>query len=227
MAGSVPLVAVCLPGGHHFGGGGSVADWDGVERDGVGGNGKGGSVGVDAESIEGQVGHVIANTVVVDIVSDTSLTAKELGILLALDFFGTGEETTTGDADVEEGTVVRATAEFSGGAGQTITLIVLLEEGFDLGGSGGSSEVEGRAVTVVDHVGVVGGGDHIEVEVHADLGQFLVAEAGDVELTSQETVFLGGPEGESNGVVDVEVGERLGDNKVADDTRSIIVDTGA
>ena len=41
----------------------------------------------------GQVFNVIANLMIIDIVRDTSLTAKQLLFLLGLDDFGTGEET--------------------------------------------------------------------------------------------------------------------------------------
>jgi hypothetical protein len=116
-------------------------------------------LGVDEESLLVEVVDIIANLVVVDVVSDTSLTAELLGLLLGLELLGAGEETAGGNAVLDEGGVVGAAAEFRGDVAKTLGLEEALKVLLDGVGSSGAGEVEGASVTVVDTVDIVRAGN--------------------------------------------------------------------
>lgn len=116
-------------------------------------------LGVDEESLLVEVVDIVANLVVVDIVSDTSLAAKLLGLLLGLELLGAGEETAGGNAVLDEGGVVGAAAELGGDVAETLGLEEALKVLLDGVGASRAGEVEGTSITVVDAVDVVGAGN--------------------------------------------------------------------
>ena len=66
--------------------------------------------------------------------------------------------------------------------------------------------------------------NHVKVEVGTDLGQLSLGAVDllDVVVGTQLAELLGTPEGEADGVLDLEVGERLGDTQDTDGTRAIV-----
>ena len=65
---------------------------------------------------------------------------------------------------------------------------------------------------------------HIKVEVGADLGELRVGgvELLDVVVRAQLAVLLGAPEGEADGVLDLEVGEGLTNAENTNSARTIV-----
>lgn len=136
-----------------------------VKADGVLGDRISNGPGVDQESLGIEVGKVVANQVVVPVVGDAGLTTIEDRLLGCLEHLSTSEETAGWDTDVEERTIVGAAAELGALEGDVVAPEVVLESLLGLCGTGGTGQVEARSVAVIDAVEVVGGGDHVEVEV--------------------------------------------------------------
>lgn len=113
-------------------------------------------LGVDEEGLLVEVVDIVANLVVVDIVSDTSLATELLGLLLGLELFGAGEETAGGNTVLDESGVVGAAAELGGNVAETLGLEEALKVLLDGVGSSRAGEVEGASITVVDTVNIVG-----------------------------------------------------------------------
>lgn len=59
----------------------------------------------------GEVVDVVADLVVVDVISNTGLAAEQLGLRFSLEDFRTGEETTGGNAVLDKCGIVRAATE--------------------------------------------------------------------------------------------------------------------
>lgn len=193
------------------------------------GNRVGNGLGVDEESLLVEVVDGVASLVVVDVVSNTSLTAKLLGLLLGLELLSAGEETTGGNTVLDESGVVRTAAELGGDRSETLGLEELLKVLLDGVGTSGAGQVESITITIIDTVDVVGAGNHVKVEVGTDLGDLGVGavDALHVGVRSEETELFGTPETEADGVLDAVLGESLGDVEDTDDTGAVVVDTGA
>lgn len=132
---------------------------NGLPAHGVLGDGVGNALGVEEVSLEVEVVHVVADKVVVDVVSDTSLATEELGLLLGLENLGTGEETTGGDTILDESGVVGAVGEERGNMSLAVGLVELLEISLKDVGTRWAGEVEGASITIVNTVDVVGRGN--------------------------------------------------------------------
>ena len=197
-----------------------------LEASSVLGNCSSDGLGVPLESVPREVSDVVARAMVVDVVRNTGLAAEELSLLLGLDDFSTGEEATRGNTEVEETSIITATAEIRWHRVKTILSEEVLEESLRLRAAGGAGHVEGAAVAVVDAQDVVGRGDHVEVEVQADLGGLFGGEVLGVVVGAEQAELLGGPEADADGVVDGVAGELFGDFEDADDAGAIVVDTG-
>ena len=200
---------------------------EGLDAVRVGGDGVGGTTGVAVESIKREVLHVVADSVVVGVVGVARSTAKELGLLLGLDLLGSSEDAASRDTVEDESLVVGAAVKFGGEVGDALIVEVLLEKSLNLSGAGRARLVESGSVAVVDQVGIVGGSDHVEVEVQSDLLLLLGGEAVDVVGTTKETKLLSGPEAEADGILETEVGEGLGDGQDSNGSTAIVVDTRA
>ena len=198
-----------------------------IEANSVFGNGRSNSLGVPLESIQRQVGDVVASLVVVDVVSNTNLAAEEFELLLSLDDFSTSEETARSDSTIEETGVIAAATEVRGDRVEAVGREEVLEEDFRLGAAGGAGLVVSASVAIVDSEDVVGGGDHVEVEVQADRGGLFGGEVLGVVVAAQQAEFFTCPEAETNGIVDGVAGELLGDFEDADDAGAVVVDAGA
>jgi hypothetical protein len=200
-----------------------------LEALGVLGNRVGNGLGVDKESLLVEVVNGITSLVVVDVVSNTSLTAKLLGLLLSLELLGTSEKTTRRNTVLDESGVIGATAKLGRNGSETLGLEELFKVLLNGVGTSGTSKVESITITVVDTVDIVGAGNHVKVEVGTDLGDLGVGavDALHVGVRSQETKLLGTPETEADGVLDAVLGESLGNVEDTNDTRAIVVDTGA
>lgn len=180
---------------------------------------------------------------VVLIIGFSLITTKQSLLLLGLDAFGTGEETTRGDVDFKEWAVVGAAGEGSGdaaalGVGEEVFECVLEEIG-----AGWTCKVEGAARAIVDTEDVVGGTNHVEVEVSTDLKVLFGGQLGDVvsgsEKTESEGIVLApwflfgrayhllfcGPPSETDGVLQFKVLELNQDFQEANGTGSVVVDT--
>ena len=201
---------------------------DGLQALGVSGHGVCRRLGVEQVRVAVDVIHGVAFGVVVLVVGNAGLAAELLRLFLRLDALGAGEQAAGGDVVLDEGLVVGAAVE---GGGHELLVgdlaVVVLEEVLDLGGSRGAGHVEGGSIAVVDHESVVGRRDHVHVEVQADLGLLGRVEALNVEGAAQQAELLRGPEAEADGVLHLVLGERLGDDKVADDATAVVVDAGA
>ena len=206
--------------------GGHVAWGDRVKAVGVRRHGKGRRPGIDQEGLAVEIRHVVTLGVVVGVQSHAGLAAKQLGLFLGLDRLRAGEEASRGDAVENKGLVVGAAVELGRHERLADRRVVVLEEPLDLRRAGRPRQVEGRAVAVIDHQGVVGGGDHVEVEIQADLGLLGGIEAVDVVVAAQQAELLRRPEAEAHRVLDREAGQRLGDDEVADDAGAVVVDAG-
>lgn len=193
---------------------------------GVLGNRVGNGLCVDEESLLVEVVDGVASLVVVDVVSNTSLTTELLGLLLGLELLSTSEETTRGNTVLDESSVVRATAELRRNGVETLGLEELLKVLLDGVGTSRAGQVEGITITVVDTVDVVGAGNHVEVEVGADLGDLGVGavDALHVGVRSKKTELLSTPETEANGILDAVLSESLGNVEDTNDTRAIVAE---
>jgi hypothetical protein len=164
---------------------------------------------------------------VVNVICDAGLTAEELSLFFGLDDLSTSEETTRGDTKVEETSVVATAAEVSGDRVKTVGSEELLEEDLCLATASGTGLVESTSVTVVDAEDVVGRGNHVEVEVQADLGGLFGGEVLGVVVGAEQTELLSGPEADADGVVDCIAGKLFSNLEDTDDAGAVIVDTRA
>lgn len=180
------------------------------------------------ERVHIQVRHIIPHGVIIHIERHARLPTKQRLLLGRLNVLGARKQAAGGNAHILERAIVTPPAELLGHPLQAGLIgEVILEELLRFGGARGAGEVEGRAVAVVNAVLVIGGGDHIKVELEADLGLFGVREGGDVEFGAEETKLLSGYPDEANGVVDAVFGELEGDFEETDATGAVIVDTRA
>ena len=171
-------------------------------------------------SVQVQVVNCVTILVVVDVVWNSSSSAKHLGFLLGLDALGA-----TGDTGFKERTVVTATVK--------LNLCVVESEVVEVGGklvlsfgrAGRTSAVECRTISVVDLDSIVGRSHHVEVEEKANLVLLRLRELLDVVLGSQQTRLLTSPPGEANGVVDRELCQLDGNLEDRHGARSVIVDS--
>jgi hypothetical protein len=147
-----------------------------IERNSILSNSSRDSLSVPLESIQRQVSDVVASLVVVDIISNADLAAEEFELLLRLNDLSTGEQTARSDPAIEETGVVAAAAEVRGDRVEAVGGEEVLEEDFRLRAAGWAGLVVGASVAVVDSEDVVGGGDHVEVEVQADRRRFFGGE---------------------------------------------------
>jgi len=75
--------------------------------------------------------------------------------------------------------------------------------------------------------------DHVEVEICSDLldlgraAAIGAVDAAEVGLGTQQSVLFGAPEGEADGVLDLELCEGFGDLEHANGARAIVVDARA
>lgn len=136
-----------------------------LEALGVLGNRVGNALGVEEVSLLVEVVDVVTLLMVVDVVGNTGLAAKELGLLLSLELLGTSEETTGGDTVLDEGGVIRSTAELRGDIGLAVGLEELFKVLLDNIRASRASEVEGVAITIVDTIDVVGAGNLVRVSI--------------------------------------------------------------
>lgn len=125
MANDVPLEHLCIVGSPASVN--VVGSAEGLPAESVLGDGVGDRLGVEKVGIVSEVVDIVALLVVVDVVSNTGFTAKELGLLLGLETLGTGKETTGGNAVLDEGSVIGATAELGGNRGNLVLLKELLK----------------------------------------------------------------------------------------------------
>lgn len=196
---------------------------------------KRGRPAVDQERLGVQIREVVPGPMVVGVVRDARLAAEQGRLFLGLDPLGAREEPAGGDAVPDEGGVVGAAVEggrdvgeaavrvlplprlLQGGGLVTIRVKVRLEQALDLHGPRRARLVERGPVAVVDFEGVVGRGDHVEVEVEPDPVELGRVERRHVVVAAQQAELLGGPEAEAYGVPDGEVRQGLGDDEVGND----------
>lgn len=176
--------------------------------------------GLLVEVVDGVAGLVVV--LVEDLAGNT---APDLLLLLGLDFVSTGGGSAGRNVGVKERTVVGTAVEFGGVGRDAGADEVLLEELLDVIAAVRAGEAVGASVAVVDLVDVVGGGDHVEVEVGADLERLLGSEALDEVGRAEEAGFLAGPEAEGDGVLHVVLGECLCNVEDTDGTAAVVVDT--
>lgn len=191
------------------------------------GNSVSNSLGVLDLGLPGYVGDVVASGVVADIVCDTSLTTVGSGLLWGLDLLSSGEETTRCNTVLEERSIIGASGEISWEGLDAGGLEVVLEELLSLGRSDWAGGSERGSVTVVNTVEEVWRSNHVKVEIDADLVQVLLSGLLDEVSSTKQTLLLSGPPGEADGVVDLVLGQLLGDLKKTDGAGAVVVDTWA
>lgn len=191
------------------------------------GGGVSNGLGVLDLSLPSNVGDIVASSVVADIVSDAGLSAVGSSLLWGLDVLSTSEESTGGDTVLEERSVIGASREIGWEGLDANRLEVVLEQLLGLGRSQWAGGSELGSVTVVDTVEVVWRSDHVEVQVDADLVELLLGGLLNEVGSSQKTLLFGGPPGEADGVVDLVLGQLLGDLEETDGAGAVIVDTWA
>jgi hypothetical protein len=211
--------------------GGSVAH-RGASREalpgsGVLGNSSGNTASVQQPGALVEVVDIVTGLVVVLVKDLAGDTAPDLLLGLGLDLIGTSGGSASRDVCIKERTVVGTAVELGGVRGNAGADKVLLVELLDQVATGGSGEAVGASVTVVDLVDVVGGGDHVEVEVGADLERLLGGEALDEVGRAEKARLLSGPEAEGDGVLHVVLGECLGNVEDTDGATAVVVDTGS
>jgi hypothetical protein len=203
------------------------ASREALPRSSVLGNSSGNTASVQQPSVNVEVVDSVAGLVVVLVENLASNTAPDLLLLLSLDLVSAGGGTSSRDVGVEERTVVRAAVELSGVGWDTGADKVLLEELLDVVAAVGAGEAVGASVAVVDLVDVVGRGDHVEVEVGADLERFFGGKVLDEVGGAEKAGFLARPEAEGDGVLHVVLGECLGDVEDTDGATAVVVDAGS
>ncbi|KAG7044243.1 hypothetical protein JMJ77_0012058 [Colletotrichum scovillei] len=144
-----------------------------------------------------------------DTVGD-GLGVDKRGLGLRLEALCASEKSTRRDAVLDEPGVVRAAVEFRGYVAQALGLKELLKVLLNDIRTGGASEVEGTAVTIIDGELGVGAGDHVEIErLHIEVGAELA-------------VFFRAPKSKSNGVLGGELGKGLGDSENTNGAGAIV-----
>lgn len=103
----------------------------------------------------GQVVDVVADLVVVDIISDASLATEQLGLLFSLENFRTSEKTTGGNTVLDECGIVRATTKLRGDKGDTLLLVKLLKVRLNNIRASRTGKVKRIAVSIVDTIDIV------------------------------------------------------------------------
>lgn len=200
---------------------------EGLSGDTKNGNSVSNSLGVLDLGLPGNVGDIVASGVVADIVCDTSLTAVGSSLLWGLELLRSSEETTRGNTVLEERSVIGASGEVSWEGLNANGLEVVLEELLGLSRSQWAGGSELGSVTVVNTVEEVWRSDHVEVEVKADLVQVLLGGLLNEVSSSQKTLLLGSPPGEADGIVDLVLGQLLGDLEETDGAGAVVVNTWA
>jgi len=198
-----------------------------LPRSSVLGNSSGNTASVQQPSVHVEVVDGVTSLVVVLVEDLASNTAPDLLLLLGLDLVGTSGGTSSRDVSVEERTVVRAAVELGGVRWDAGADEVLLEELLDVVAAVGAGEAVSASVTVVDLVDEVGRGDHVEVEVGADLERLFGREVLDEVGRAEKAGLLARPEAKGDGVLHVVLGEGLCDVEDTDGTTAVVVNTGS
>lgn len=113
------------------------------------------ALGVEQVNVMVEVVDVVAGLVVASVEWLAGLAAEESCLLGGLESLGTSEETTRGNAVLEESGVVRAKSEKGRDVGFALGLVEGLKVLLDSVGASRTGEVEGAAITVVDTEDVV------------------------------------------------------------------------
>jgi hypothetical protein len=203
------------------------ASGEALPGSGVLGNSSGNTASVKQPGALVEVVNSVASLVVVLVKDLASNAAPDLLLSLGLDLVGASGGSTGRDVGVKERTVVGAAVELGGVGGHAGADKVLLVELLDEVAASGTGEAVGASVAIVDLVDVVGGGDHVEVEVGADLERLLRGEVLDKVGGAEKARLLAGPEAEGDGVLHVVLGESLGNVEDADGAAAVVVDTRA
>jgi hypothetical protein len=177
-------------------------------------------------SVQVQVVDCVTILVVVDVVGNSSSSAKHLLLLWGLDALSTTGNTTSGDTGLKEGAVVAAAVKLNLCVVESEVVEVGGELVLGLGGASRAGAVECRAISIVDLDSVVGRSHHIEVEEEADLVLLRLRELLDIVRGSEKTCLLAGPPGEADSVVDGEFCQLDGNLEDGHRTGPVVVDSG-
>jgi hypothetical protein len=121
--------------------------------------------------------------------SNTSSPTEEQNLFFGLVLFCAGKKTSRRNANVEEGSIIRAPVESGRSKVLTYTGEVVLEECFDFSTAGRSTYIESAAISVINSIDKVGRSNlglfvntlhrlcqdspyHVKVQVGTDLGCF-------------------------------------------------------
>lgn len=170
-----------------------------------------------------KVGQIIANLVVVLVVPLASNTTKQVNLFLRLDALGTRAKAPGGDAIVNKTDIVAAAIKLVERVVETLGAVPVDEQVAQLLRAGRVAVV-GR---VVDLVGKVGAREHVEVDKDADLLVLGGRERVGVIGRAEQALLLGGPPGEADAVVDLELCELDGNLEDRDAAGAVVVDARA
>lgn len=178
---------------------------------------------VDLPGCVVDVAEIIAKLVVTRVIPITSLSAKHLLLFLGLDALRACGNATSRDAASDETIVVAAAIEGNESVVEALVLVPVNVQIPQLLRTCGIGSVGG----VVNLISKVGAAHHVVIHEQADLLVLFLGQDVHVVVRAQEALLLGGPPGEADAVVDLEVGQLGGDLKDGHAAGSIIVDTGS
>ncbi|KAL8951319.1 MAG: hypothetical protein Q9183_007464, partial [Haloplaca sp. 2 TL-2023] len=185
-------------------------------------------LGILYKRIEIQIRHIIARLMIIPIIRDPSTATKQCHFLLGLDALGARKQASSRNTHILESGIITATVKrISHVVKSRIIGEIILEEFLRFRRPRCACDAEGRSIAIIDAVLVVRGGDHIEVEVEADLGSFGVGEGRDVKFGAEEAEFFGGDPDEADGVIDAVLCELDCDFQETDGAGAVVVDAGA
>jgi len=149
------------------------ASREALPRGRVPGNSRSNTLCVQSPGVLVEVLNGVSGLVVVLVENLASNATPDLLLLDSLDLIGTSGSTSRRDVGIQEWSVVRTAVELGRVGSNASTLELLLKESLNLTASVGAGKTVRAAVAVVDLVDEVGGRDHVEVEISADLERCL------------------------------------------------------
>ena len=180
----------------------------------------GDGVGVDPLRVTVHVVDRVALRVVARVVGDACVPAPLGGLLLGLDALRPGEQPAGRDIVGDERRVVGAPVERARLGLEATLGVVPLEQGLDLVGPVRPDEAEVGAVAVVAEQSVVGRADHVEVEVHLEVGELLRSQLADVEGRTDQAALFATPPREADLVGRLDLAASARPSRAAHSTRS-------
>lgn len=110
-----------------------------------------------------------------------------VSLLHSLPLLGSGEQTPSRDAGLDEGTVIRTARERSGIVLEALAVKMGLKQLLN-GGAPGADLLSGLPA-IEDATDVVGGADHVKIQVDGNVGQLGRGEVVNIVVGSQKAIL--------------------------------------